>query len=398
MACPVPPTGVGFLSGMLDHIDCQAQTLGANGYAAIASPGSSVSLVLTALLTIFIAVFGIRMLLGQMPDIGELAIAAVKVGIVLTLATSWPAYRTIAYDTVLRGPAELVSAIGGASELPGASGGLIARLQAVDDAIVAFTTIGSGRDELIAMPRDGAAPVSDNIAFGIARVAYLGSAIATLGIARLIGGVLLALAPLFAALLLFDATRGLFLGWLRMLVASALASFAVTIVLAIELSLLEPWLESVLAQRAARLMTPGAPLELLVMTLAFATIAFAAIGFAVRVASTVAGPGWIATTNRWLRTTGDRTAAGSFTMPDIERQAREERSRAAIVADAVASAQRREAGTLSVANRTPGVIAGLRGSGETPPSTAIGFTPVGQNYRRTSTRVSAAGARRSARA
>src|SRR3546814_9666490 len=58
-----------------------------------------------------------RMLLGQTPTIREGVLTFVKIGLVLTLATSWPAYQALVYDIILRAPAELASTIGGAAGL-----------------------------------------------------------------------------------------------------------------------------------------------------------------------------------------------------------------------------------------------------------------------------------------
>ena len=52
MNCAAPPTGSGFLAATLAHLDCQAQNIGAAGYQALSSPGSPLSLALTALLAI----------------------------------------------------------------------------------------------------------------------------------------------------------------------------------------------------------------------------------------------------------------------------------------------------------------------------------------------------------
>ena len=403
MACPVPTTGNAFLSGILAHIDCQAQTLGSSGYQALANPGSSTSLILTALLTLFVAFFGIRMLLGDVPDIGDVVRASLKVGIVLLLATSWSAYRTIAYDTVLRGPAELVEAVGAPSDLPGAAGGLVSRLQAVDNAIVTFIVKGTGRFDLTTAPQPGSqiipvgrTPVSDDFAFGIARIAYLAGAIGALGLVRLTGGILLALAPLFAGLLLFDATRGLFMGWVKMLVASALAALVVTVVLAVQLSILEPWLSDVLAQRAARFATPAAPLELLVLTLSFALIQWAIIAASVRIAFTAAPAHWLSKAflaRGDIRTMNDQQSRMTITT-DADRG---QTSRAYVVAEAVASAQRREgANSTGSGSRIPDAMMMTRMNnerGETPRA-----IPVGQSFRRTTRRVSAAATSRSGRA
>ena len=64
-------------------------------------------------------------------------LALVKIGIVLALATSWAAYRTLVYDVALKGPAELAAQIGQPAGLPGAGGGLVHRLGYTDRAFVA---------------------------------------------------------------------------------------------------------------------------------------------------------------------------------------------------------------------------------------------------------------------
>ncbi len=88
MACPSVTTGNRFLSETIAHIDCQAQAIGAYGYGALANPGSGVSIALTGLLTIFIAIFGYRLMLGEEMRARGLVGDMLKVGIVLTLATS----------------------------------------------------------------------------------------------------------------------------------------------------------------------------------------------------------------------------------------------------------------------------------------------------------------------
>ena len=104
MACPTlaPPTD--FLGTILEYVDCQARTIGAGGYQALASPGSTFSLILTGLLTLFVALFGYRMLFGQTPAMRDGVLALVKIGLVLALATGWPPYRSLFYDVAPDGP------------------------------------------------------------------------------------------------------------------------------------------------------------------------------------------------------------------------------------------------------------------------------------------------------
>src|SRR5687767_5935772 len=101
MSCPAVLTGGEFLVQALAHLDCQAQTLGSFGFQSLAQVGSPAGLVLTALLTLFVAIYGIRLLFGPgnggSDEARDLVNAVLKIGIVLTLAVSWPAWRTLAY-------------------------------------------------------------------------------------------------------------------------------------------------------------------------------------------------------------------------------------------------------------------------------------------------------------
>lgn len=288
--CPALSTGDAFLSTLLNHIDCQAQTIGTMGYQALANPGSPFAMVLTALLTIFIALFGLRMVLGDTPTLRDGVMAVVKIGVVLLIATSWPAYRTVVYDVVVNGPGQLGAAIGRSAGVPGTGGDLINRLQTSDVAISRLTTLGSGLSDLTSKnPASNAserAPIADDAAFGSARIVFLSATVAAFAVVRLMAGILLALAPLFAGLLLFDLATGLFVGWLRALVFTLLASLAVTIILGVELALLEPWLAQVLQLRQARIITAAAPIELLVICFAFALALVGALAVSLRLAFT----------------------------------------------------------------------------------------------------------------
>ncbi|MGC4441997.1 type IV secretion system protein, partial [Streptococcus suis] len=69
------------------------------------------------------AFYGYRLLFGDTPNVREGVLALVKIGIVLALATSWGAYRTLAYDVTMHGPAELAASAGAPAGIPGATGG-----------------------------------------------------------------------------------------------------------------------------------------------------------------------------------------------------------------------------------------------------------------------------------
>lgn len=349
MACPTLSTGDAFLSTLLRHIDCQAQTLGSVGYQSLADPGAPLSMALTALLTIFIALFGLRMVLGETPSLRDGVMAVVKIGIVLLIATSWPAYRTVIYDVVIDGPGQLAAAIGRPVGLPGADGDLIGRLQITDSAITRLTTLGSGRNDLVSsLPENSGEPqrepLADDPAFGSARVLFLSATIAAFAVVRVTAGLLLALAPLIAGLLLFDMARGLFVGWLRALVFSLLASLAVAIILGVELALLEPWLSQVLQLRQARIVTAEAPIELLVICLAFALAQAGSLAVILRLAFTLHLP---LASRREVAPAAAAEPPRAMIAP-AERPALNGASpRALAVAGALAAAQRRERASAS---------------------------------------------------
>ena len=416
VACPAI-SDVEFLSSVLGHIDCQAQTLGASGFQALTMPGSAGALILTGAFTIFVALIGYRLVLGETPTVRDGVIAVIKVGIVLAFATSWPAFRTIAYDTALKGPAELAGGIGGPSDLPGASGALVARLQVIDDELAELTLIGTGKPPEADPPvipgvtltpaqqqqeqqrlqgqaaRPRWDPAHDLSLLGSARTLYLTGAIAAFASARLIAGLLLALGPLFGIFLLFDATRGLFDGWVRGLAGAALGALATSIVLGVELALLEPWLASVLDVRHQQIATPSVPIELLVLTLVFALTLVAALVAVAKVAQGFRLPhAWRRTSDRVVGAFGPRTRL--LTGPQPNAVGNDQRERALVIADAVATTQRRE----STARQPVPASLGRSGIAPTRHPTEIavaGAVPLGQSFRRrTRGRVSAGAKRR----
>lgn len=400
MACEAVHTGSRFLASTLAHLDCQGRTIGAYGYGALADPTSNVSLALTGVLTIFVALFGVRLLLGSRLTTHGLIDDAIKVGLFLMLVTSWPAWRTLAYDLVLDGPAQLAAPIGQAAGLPGSAGDLVARLQDMDDGIVSLTMYGSGR--LTGGVSAGAdlgdvssgIALADQSALGTGRATFLATVIGVGGLLSVGTGLLLALAPLMAGLVLFTPTRALFAGWLRALAFCGLASLAFRILAGVEMALVYPWLTDALAQRQFNVLTPSAPTELIVLTLAFAiTMAgtlflLARMTFLPAIAKTRVSDA----ASQWARPASPLPE----TMPTLS-SAQDRPERPVQTANAMTATMRRETGlgdhlaigTLNPSSRQAAAVSdvagdlGLSGSGET-----------GRSPRRTTSRMTRAGQRR----
>ena len=247
MNCQVLSPGTGFISSIIISVDCQSQLLGTGAWQALAAPGSTLSVVLGSLLTIVIALIGYNLLLGNSLTVRSGTLAFVKIGAVLALATSWPAYRTLVYDLVNDGPAQLVAEIGPRAGIVGSDGTLPGRLDLTDQALAQLAILGPGnpsRSEFQAAPPPWAG--FNAFALGGSRILFLLTAIAGTGAVRVVTGLMLALGPFFIAFLLFDSTRSLFEGWVRVIAGAALAAIGLTITLGFQLALVEPWISGVL--------------------------------------------------------------------------------------------------------------------------------------------------------
>ena len=288
MTCGAVQTGQRFVADALAHIDCQAQTVGSLGYQALANPTSAASIAATGLLTIFVALFGLRLMSGRTMAGGDLVGDFIKLGIVLTLATSWPAWRTVGYNLVIHGPDEIAGALTGSSDLA-APADIASRLQGIDDGIVLLTVYGTGRmtggvnrSDSIGDSFRGIA-LADQEGFANGRVGFLVGTVGTLALVRLAAGLLLAIAPIMAGFLLFSGARGVFYGWLRGLGAVALGSLALRIVHGVEVAMLDPWLRDAIAQRDGRVLTPSAPTELVALSYSFALAALGMLALVVKI-------------------------------------------------------------------------------------------------------------------
>jgi type IV secretion system protein VirB6 len=299
----------------------------------------------------------------------------------------------VIYDVVLHEPAELVAEVGGADGLPGSSGGLVGRLDNADRSFEALAIYGAGQ------PRPNAAgqfatPVVppmfigfDTFALGAARAIFLAGAIGAFALLRIAGGFLLAFGPLFILFLLFEGTRGLFEGWLRALIGIAFGALATSIVLGIELALIEPWLTDLLARRAAGIAVIGAPAQLLAIAAIFAGVLGVMLFVMGRIAFSWKLPiswpelhalarGSVQDNRRAFPSSRDRIPVA-------------DRSRAALIADAVATIQRREQGGMPGSGATRARVTSQAGRSRDS-ALPLASPPLGRSFpRRTATRVSA---------
>ncbi len=269
-AC-VAPDRPGLVTGLLADTDCQAFGLVERGYAALTAPGSATSTTITGLMVIAVAFFGYQLMLGRGLRLADLTGLALRLGVVIMLAASWSTLQGAAYDTLARAPTrvaeQMISALGVQPPLQG--------VQAALDKIEA-ASVGWRQRAGIASPLVGGPPTTA-MTLNIAAFLLTMTTAGLLVISRVVLALLLALTPVLAGFLLFNATRGLLEGWLRAMLAAALIPVGVLTLTAVELAIITPMLDRMLSQQAAGQFLPESVTPLGLVTIVFSAAIVASL-------------------------------------------------------------------------------------------------------------------------
>jgi type IV secretion system protein VirB6 len=300
-ACPVFSPESPLVRGLLDVTDCNLQTLVQGGYASLLQPESAFGGLLTAVLTIYVALIGYQLLLGRSSlSIGEFALSAVKLAAVIALATQWGNYQRLVYNVLFYGPEQLANLMSRPLWHGSWAGDdVFEGLQRAFTDLTAFSPAtppgapstlapASAATGVGALTAAGAGQLSTLLSrAGFDSLLLLGSAVllllSTLGVlvaCKIVLGLLLALGPVFIALMLFETTRGLFEGWLRASLAFAFAPLAVTVLLALGLTLLQPSLEQIEVMRGSSQYVPGVAFGVTVVVVALCGVTLGLIAAA----------------------------------------------------------------------------------------------------------------------
>jgi type IV secretion system protein VirB6 len=243
--------GDGVIRGVLGAVDCETRTFAQAGYSALTSTSSGFQFALTALLTIYVALIGYRMLfaangarLSDAPGI------ALKIGAILALVTSWATFQTLVFDIAARAPGEIAAIVAAPLQQDRNSlaadpvGGLQAAYDQLSASAASFGKMAGPDAKAYSSPQAAAAQALST-ASGVLFMTTAG----LISAATLAIGVLTAVGPVFIALFLIPATRGLFAGWVRALAAAALTPLLGWLVIVLMLAVLEPWLLALARQR-----------------------------------------------------------------------------------------------------------------------------------------------------
>ena len=280
-----PPIGDGLAARLLADTDCQSFGLVERGYTALSQPGGPVAALLTGLLVLAVAFFGYRLLLGRGLMLVDVVSLLIKIGVVLLLATSWEAWQAVAYDSFARAPvriaAEMLTGLNATDPITG----LQAALDGLENASVGYRTRAGIASPLVGGP--AAAAMTLNVSGYFLTLSILG----LLVVARILLALLLAITPLIAGFILFDATRGMAARWLAAMVTTAIVPMFVLVLAAVELSILNPMITRLLSEQAAERFENEAVTPIGLVTIIFALSMLAAVWAGSKIASGIRLPG-----------------------------------------------------------------------------------------------------------
>lgn len=253
---------------LLASVDCFIAARVETGYAQLLAPGGGLATALTIGLTLYVAVYGYRLVLGRTTlSLSDLVPRFVAIGLMLALVTNWPTYQRVVFNMVFDGPQAIAGLVLPRSGNSSADN-VVASVQTLFDAMTDYAgkawsqrqaaapaATGATLDPTVTDPPVAAAapasapkpegagsPPAANpslnplalgpgqfvaIALWASALLMLASSIGLLLVVRIILAVLLMFGPVFIALALFAPTRGLFEGWLRATVRFALVPLVV---------------------------------------------------------------------------------------------------------------------------------------------------------------------------
>jgi type IV secretion system protein VirB6 len=273
-------------AGLLEVVDCNVRTLVHDGFRSMAGPDTWFGAVLTAMLTIYIALIGYQLILGRGGlRVTDLPVSVIKTGVIVAFMTSWAAYQSVVYGLLFDGPGQVVASLLSAlpAQTAGVSGDVIGSVEQVFDRLSA----AASQYGAMASPSANLLQGGPMLGAGLLWLSAIVILMLTIGLllaAKIVLAFLLALGPLFIGFMLFDATRGIFEGWFRASISFALVPIAVTVLGAVMLIVLEPYVAEVYdnAQRRLFDMSPVILISLIIsvffLVMAFALSALTRIG------------------------------------------------------------------------------------------------------------------------
>jgi len=261
VSCPVHPDA-GVVRAVLGSVDCGTRDFAHRGYEMLTG-GVAFQAGLTAILTIYVALVGWRMLFAS--DGARLADGprmALKIGAVLALVTSWNLFEVLVFDVAAKAPDEIAALIAPTHGRPDPVGDLQVAWDQLTASSAAFASSEAPDPATLTPQQPQARPDAPMRKAAAEALAMAAQSLLTLhaglvAAANLAVGVLTAVGPIFVVLLLLRETRGFFEGWVRAMAAAALISLTAWTLILMMGEVLRPWLVELARQRDASDLDPN---------------------------------------------------------------------------------------------------------------------------------------------
>ncbi len=273
------------LGALMLSVDCQSAAYVASAYEGLFGSGGGFAQALAGILTIYVAFYGYRLIIGAgSATAPDLVRRLAFIGIILALSSNWPAYQTLFVDTVTGGAEEIAGMMSTATTgRTTSSASIAAEIDIAVDEMTRLATEWSRSTPAAAAAAIPESPVAVSRPVGPAGVSavnmlWLSAILLGVGSAGVIAitkitlAFLLALGPLFLTLALFQASRGLFEGWLRTIVAGAFVLVFTILATGGALSVVAPIIAAIARDQAAGVNDVGAVFTLLIACIIFAML------------------------------------------------------------------------------------------------------------------------------
>ncbi len=246
------------IAALMATVDCHVAAYIASAYAGLFGQTGSMIPALVGALTIYVALYGYRLLSGGGVLASDLVKRFITLGFVLAFATNWPAYQTVFVNTITGGAEEIAGMMSQATTGRAISSASIAdSLDAAIDEMTGLASNWSRRTPLDAASAGPASPVqSSPAAVSAANMLWISAVLFGVGSAGVLVVIkaslafLLALGPVFLMLGVFPGTRGLFEGWLRTIVAGSLALAFTLLATSGALAIIAPMIAEIAGEQA----------------------------------------------------------------------------------------------------------------------------------------------------
>jgi type IV secretion system protein VirB6 len=277
--CPALPEK-GMVGSVIDTVDCHIRELVHHSYSQLVGPDTWFASALTGALTIYIALIGYQLLFGRGGmRVTELPVVGLKIGLILAFLTSWAAYQTVIFNLLFDGPAEIMKTMLAplAAQGSGFDGDVMGGVQKTFEDMSGAAGVYGGMAGANANLLQGGPMLGS----GLLWFGGMALLLVTLGLiiaAKIVLAFLLAVGPIFIGMLLFDATRGLFEGWIRATISFAIMPLAVNVFGAVMVMILAPFTEILVGNAGKKLFDMGPVITISLIIAVFAIVMTFGIG------------------------------------------------------------------------------------------------------------------------